>query len=1078
MTRLVPFIILSACLSAGSLSAQSLVLVSGNGQMQGQQALTTQPLVVQANDANGKPLPGVAITWTVNPTQAGGTPNAQLTTGSNGQASTYYLGAPLQSQNSYLSATVTATSKYGSVSFFVVTVPYFGAPPTFRLLKPAPGATLTAAPGSTIPDAVEVEVLAGPGAESNHPIGNVGIQMVNSNDPTLAASAHCNGPGGLAFTDPTTGIAKCDLVVTGAAGALTGLAPNVGEYQNTTSFQLQISQGPTCTYSISPTSHPVSATGGTGSVNVTAATGCGWAATSNVDWITITSGASGTGNGTVAYSVGADASAARSGTLTIAGQTFTVNQGSGNAGALTITTPANLPGGTVNQSYSATLAASGGVPPYTWSISSGALPAGLSLNASTGLISGAATTAGTTSFTATVQDSAGTSLSLVFSLTISASSSTFVITNTSFPNGVINQPYNQALTSSGGVVTPFAPDPVFQVSGGALPGGLSIVRNNDLSFSITGTPSAAGLFNFTLTATDAAGDTAAANFNITITGTPTLETMAVTPGMLSFSVQLGSATAPAPQALSVTGNGGLLAFTSVLTTASGGSWLVIQNSAGNTPGTINVSVTNYANLQAGTYTGTITVSSAASNSPIPVAVTLTVLAAPSLTVTPAQINLSQGQSAGSNVSTQSVQVTDGTVQGTSGNIPVAFSVAAATNKGGNWLTVSSSTGTTPATLTVSIDSGGLAIGTYAGTITITPTSGAVQLVTVTLNVINPQMLTASPAPVAFTYSQGAPAPAAQSVTVSSSTGPALSLSTAVSTTDKGNWLFVNPSSGITPLDLSVSVNPAGLAPNTYTGTITVTASDDSVTPLPIPVTLTVVPPEPTIGSVVNAASSAPGPIAPGEFVTIFGSGLGPATPVSATAGSATISPNLGGTQVFFGTNAAPILYTSAGQVNVIVPYELDNSSSTNLTVWYQGTASAGDDLRVIDAVPGIFMLNAAGQGAIVNQDGTINSATNGAPVGSIVSIYGTGQGQTNPPGIDGAISTQASPQPPPLPVTVQIGGLPATVSYAGAAPGAPAGFMQVNAMVPAGVPAGTNVPVQITVGTASSQAGVTMYIHP
>ncbi len=85
----------------------------------------------------------------------------------------------------------------------------------------------------------------------------------------------------------------------------------------------------TCTYSISPTSANPAAGATTGTVAVTAGTGCAWTATSNAAWLTITSGASGSGNGSVGYSVAANTDAARTGTMTIAGQTFTVNQASG-----------------------------------------------------------------------------------------------------------------------------------------------------------------------------------------------------------------------------------------------------------------------------------------------------------------------------------------------------------------------------------------------------------------------------------------------------------------------------------------------------------------------------------------------------------------------------------------------------------------------------------------------------------------------------------------------------------------------------------------------------------------------------
>ncbi|PYT03997.1 MAG: hypothetical protein DMF60_16665 [Acidobacteria bacterium] len=84
-----------------------------------------------------------------------------------------------------------------------------------------------------------------------------------------------------------------------------------------------------CTYSISPASQNTSATGGTGTVMVTAAAGCNWTAASNAGFITITSGASGSGNGTVGYSVAANTGAARMGSMTIAGQSFTVNQEAG-----------------------------------------------------------------------------------------------------------------------------------------------------------------------------------------------------------------------------------------------------------------------------------------------------------------------------------------------------------------------------------------------------------------------------------------------------------------------------------------------------------------------------------------------------------------------------------------------------------------------------------------------------------------------------------------------------------------------------------------------------------------------------
>jgi hypothetical protein len=84
-----------------------------------------------------------------------------------------------------------------------------------------------------------------------------------------------------------------------------------------------------CSYAISPASASIAATAGTGTVSVSSGSGCSWTASSNAAWITVTAGSSGSGNGTVSYSVSSNTGSARSGTLTIAGQTFTINQASG-----------------------------------------------------------------------------------------------------------------------------------------------------------------------------------------------------------------------------------------------------------------------------------------------------------------------------------------------------------------------------------------------------------------------------------------------------------------------------------------------------------------------------------------------------------------------------------------------------------------------------------------------------------------------------------------------------------------------------------------------------------------------------
>jgi trimeric autotransporter adhesin len=195
-------------------------------------------------------------------------------------------------------------------------------------------------------------------------------------------------------------------------------------------------------------------------------------------------------------------------------------------------------------------------------------------------------------------------------------------------------------------------------------------------------------------------------------------------------------------------------------------------------------------------------------------------------------------------------------------------------------------------------------------------------------------------------------------------------------------------------------------------------------------------------TLVNAASSASGPIAPGEIITIFGSGFEPAQ-----------------TQLLFDGQPATVFYTSAGQINALAPAGLAPDSSTELSVQVKGAPLASFPVPVTSAAPGIFTIaNGKGPAAANNQDGSINSAANPAPRGSIVSLYATGQGSG------------------PSAVTLKIAGYPAQVLFAGPAPGFP-GLMQINTEVPAGfLPPGIQ-PVVLSIGNAQSQPGVTLAVR-
>ncbi len=248
-----------------------------------------------------------------------------------------------------------------------------------------------------------------------------------------------------------------------------------------------------------------------------------------------------------------------------------------NATALSITTT-SLPAGTVNTSYSQTLAATGGVSPYTWSISSGSLPAGLTLTGSTGVISGTPTTAGpAVDFTVKVTDSDSNTATASLSITINATS--LSITTTSLPAGTVNTSYSQTLAATGGV-SPYS----WSISSGSLPAGLTLSGSTGV---ISGTPTAAGTANFTVKVTDTDNNTATQNLSITVNaaalevtttqlasgvvGTSYSQTLAASGGAAPYTWSIISGSLPA--GLTLTASTGVVAGTP---TASGNSSFEVQ----------------------------------------------------------------------------------------------------------------------------------------------------------------------------------------------------------------------------------------------------------------------------------------------------------------------------------------------------------------------------------------------------------------------------------------------------------------------------------------------------------------------
>jgi uncharacterized protein (TIGR03437 family) len=252
---------------------------------------------------------------------------------------------------------------------------------------------------------------------------------------------------------------------------------------------------------------------------------------------------------------------------------------------------------------------------------------------------------------------------------------------------------------------------------------------------------------------------------------------------------------------------------------------------------------------------------------------------------------------------------------------------------------------------------------------------------------------------------------------------------------------------------------------------------NSITLLVIPpVTLPV--PKPVVQAVTNAASYGAA-IAPGQMVDIWGTGLGPATLTNLTLDSnGMVNTTLANVRILFDGVPAPLVYVSSKQCSAVVPYFGAINSTTHVQVEYQGALSDPLVVPVTATAPGLFTANAmgTGQGSILNQDLSINSASNPAASGSIVVLWATGEGLTDPPGVDGRPAVDVFPAPLAT-VSVDIGGLPATVKYSGAAPGYEPGVLQINAQMSPNVAAGNAVPVHVTIGGVTSHDGVTLAVR-
>jgi uncharacterized protein (TIGR03437 family) len=373
----------------------------------------------------------------------------------------------------------------------------------------------------------------------------------------------------------------------------------------------------------------------------------------------------------------------------------------------------------------------------------------------------------------------------------------------------------------------------------------------------------------------------------------------------------------------------------------------------------------------------------------------------------------------------------------------------------------------------------LAPGRYTATVTVSGTSSPNNAqFNVVLNVTPPFIPVASPTSLNFTARErSSTPPAAQTLNVTIAGGLAQGIVATAVTDQPGNWLAVAPSTVTTPGSFTVSVNPANLAAGSYTGTINLALSSAAATPVTqVRVSLTVErAQQPNITTIANAASFQAGALSPGLVVSVFGSGLGPDTGLGLQVAGGRVTRNLGGVRVLFDGIEAPLLFVRGDQINCVVPYEMVGRAQATVQVDNNGVLSNQITPRLNETAPGIFNLG-GNQAAMLNQDNSVNSAARPLDRGSIGVLYMTGEGQLNPPGVNGEVTSTI--KRPLAAVSIRVGGVDVTdIPFAGAAPGLVQGVLQINFVMPANAPTGGAVPIEVTIGGRPSQTGMTVAVR-
>jgi uncharacterized protein (TIGR03437 family) len=412
--------------------------------------------------------------------------------------------------------------------------------------------------------------------------------------------------------------------------------------------------------------------------------------------------------------------------------------------------------------------------------------------------------------------------------------------------------------------------------------------------------------------------------------------------------------------------------------------------------------------------------------------------------------------------------------------PATTQVSTAT--GGSWLSVQllTTTGATFVPFEVSATSANLSTaGTYTGSIVVSNSSAnpVAHTIAVTFNVTTSPIAQLSiPAltiPLGQNQQQSIP------ITIGNIGQGSLTVSSATAATTTGSgWLTAVLASG--GGSVTVTLNTASLSPGVYTGSVAInTNAVNNGGVLTVPVTLLVTQqtgPQISIGGVVDGAAYQ-ATLSPGDIAAAFGLGLSSAT---VSAPSLPLPATLNGTSVLVNGEAAPLYFTSTGQVNFQVPYEIPPGLATVQMV--NGVALGNTvSVNVVARAPRIPLISGIAPVIVNYGDNSIPIVTNPAlsipshpaALGDTLIIYAFGLGQTDPIATDGVASSSPLLQiDPPVNVMLSGGGVfgqsvTVTPLFTGLVPGL-AGLYQINFTIPKNAPTGTSIELTVNVKGGST----------